>query len=155
MIAPRLKNYLQQHQTQYRTIRHSHTGSSMQTAEVSHVSGDRLAKAVVLGDEQGPLMAVIPADFHLDLEDLNQRLHRNLAFAEENELALLFPDCEVGAVPPIGPAYDIPTIWDTKLGEENTVYLEAGDHETLVKLSGKAFHELMATAERGHFSHHV
>ena len=155
MIAAKVKKYLEQHQTQYRTLPHPHTDSSMQTAEMSHVSGDRLAKAVVLEDDKGPLMAVIPADFHLDLEDLRQRLNRELAFAEEDELAVLFPDCEAGAVPPVGPAYNIPTIWDTKLGEETTVYFEAGDHETLVEMSGKAFHELMVPAERGHFSHHI
>ena len=110
---------------------------------------------VILEDTKGPLMAVIPADFHLDLDDLKQQLHRDLEFAEEEELASLFPDCELGAIPPVGPAYDMPTIWDTRLGEEPTVYLEAGDHETLLEMSGRAFHELMAPAERGHFSHHV
>ena len=155
MIANKVKEYLAQHQTQYRTIPHVHTEASMQTAEMAHVPGDKLAKAVVLDDAQGTLMAVIPSDFHLDLADLNSRLQRNLEFTEESELAPLFPDCEPGAVPPLGPAYGIATIWDTKLGEETTVYFEAGDHETLVQLSGKAFHELMVPAERGHFSHHV
>ena len=155
MIANRVKEYLAQHQTHYRTIPHPHTEASMQTAEMAHIPGDQLAKAVVLNDAQGTLMAVIPSDFHLDLADLNAKLDRSLEFTEESELVTLFPDCDAGAVPPLGPAYDIATIWDTKLGEEETVYFEGGDHETLVELSGRAFHELMVPAERGHFSHHV
>ncbi len=155
MIAARLQHYLQDHHTPFRTLAHEHTGSSMQTAEAAHIPGDRLAKAVILEDMNGPLMAVVPSDFHIDLNTLKQSLHRNLDFADEMELGSLFPDCEPGAVPPLGPAYGIPTIWDTRLGAEDVVYLEAGDHETLLEMSGRSFHELMAAAERGHFTHHI
>jgi len=155
MIATRLQHYLEAHHTQFRTLPHQHTGSSMQTAEAAHIPGDRLAKAVLLKDTAGPLMAVIPSDYHLDLGTLKETLHRELEFIDETQLAALFPDCEPGAVPPMGPAYDLPTIWDARLGAEDTVYLEAGDHETLLEMSGRSFHELMAPAERGHFSHHV
>jgi Ala-tRNA(Pro) deacylase len=155
MIATRLQHYLQDHHTPFRTLAHEHTGSSMQTAEAAHIPGDRLAKAVMLEDINGPLMAVVPSDYHIDLGSLKQQLHRNLEFADETELPGLFPDCEPGAVPPLGPAYDIPTVWDSRLGTEDIVYLEAGDHETLLEMSGRAFHELMAPAERGRFTHHI
>lgn len=155
MIASKLKSYLEQHQIGFQTITHEFTGSSMHTAETASVPGDQLAKAVIVGDEQGFLMVVIPADYYLDLAELNKKLHRALEFIDEQEFANLFPDCDPGAVPPIGPAYGLPTIWDTKLGEESTVYVEAGDHETLLQLSGRSFHELMAPAERGHFSRHM
>ena len=59
------------------------------------------------------------------------------------------------AVPPIGFAYGVDTVWDTSLGDKESVWFEAGDHESLVHLSGRQFHELMAPAERGQFSHHV
>lgn len=154
MIAGKLLSYLAEHHTTYRLIPHPHTESSMQTAEMAHVPGAKLAKAVVLEDTAGPVMAVIPSDCHLELGNLRNRLRRDLDFAEEEELATLFPDCEVGAVPPIGPAYGMATIWDSRLGDQSIVYLEAGDHETLLELSGRAFHELMVPADRAHFSHH-
>ena len=77
--------------------------------------------------------------------------------ATEEELGGLFPDCELGAVPPLGHAYGIKTIWDPKttLGSERQVYFEAGDHVHLVRVSGKKFHELMAPADRGEFSYHI
>jgi len=155
MIATKLQHYLQNHHTPFRTLAHEHTGSSMQTAEAAHIPGDRLAKAVILEDVDGPLMAVVPSDYHIDLRELKQTLHRNLDFADETELSTMFPDCEPGAVPPVGQAYGIPTIWDTRLGAEDTVYLEAGDHETLLEMSGRSFHELMVPAERGRFTHHI
>jgi Ala-tRNA(Pro) deacylase len=155
MIATRLQHYLQDQRASYRILDHEHTGSSMQTAEAARIPGDRLAKAVILEDADGPVMAVLPSDYHIDLGELKQRLQRNLDFADESELPAWFPDCEPGAVPPMGAAYGIPTIWDTRLGAEDTIYLEAGDHQTLLEMSGRAFHELMAKAERGHFTRHI
>jgi Ala-tRNA(Pro) deacylase len=155
MIAARLRTYLDEHRTPYRVIAHSPTGSSMQSAEMAHIPGARLAKGVLLEDERGPLLAVLPSDAHLDLRALNARMHRHLGFADEEELATLFPDCDLGAVPPVGPAYGMATVWDTELGKQDIVYLEAGDHETLLELSGRAFHELMVAAERGRFCHHA
>jgi Ala-tRNA(Pro) deacylase len=156
MISPRLKHYLEENRADYRLLPHPHTASSMWTAQAAHVPGDQLAKAIVLADPAGTLVAVIPADYYLDLPVLRRQLRRNgLELVEEVDLAALFPDCEPGAVPPLGPAYGVTTIWDTRLGREATVYLEAGDHETLIELSGRTFHELMAPAERGRFSHHA
>ena len=58
-IATKLKAYLDEHQTQYRIIRHMQTGSSMETAEMARVPGDRLAKGVILKDENGVVMVVL------------------------------------------------------------------------------------------------
>ena len=69
----------------------------------------------------------------------------------------LFNDCDPGAVPPIGAACGIKTIWDpnTSLGQLDDIYFEAGDHDHLIHVSGEQFHELMASAERGQFSQHI
>jgi Ala-tRNA(Pro) deacylase len=154
-IAEKLRIYLKDHEAKYSLRRHPHTGSSMETAEAAHVPGDCLAKGVVLKDTKGFLLVVVPSDYHVELERLNQQFQRQMVMAEENELSALFPDCEAGAVPPIGFAYGVDTVWDTSLGDKESVWFEAGDHESLVHLSGRQFHELMAPAERGQFSHHV
>ena len=75
----------------------------------------------------------------------------------ESEVATLFNGCDPGAVPPIGAAYGIKTIWDpnTSLGQLDDIYFEAGDHDHLIHVSGEQFHELMASAERGQFSQHI
>jgi len=156
-IANQLKTYLQQQETEYRLITHPHTGSSMETAEKAHVPGDALAKGVLVEDEEGFLLVVLPSDYHIELETLHKLLHQEVKLAEESEVATLFPDCEVGAVPPIGMAYEVKTIWDpsSSLGQRDEVYFESGDHQHLVRVTGKQFHELMAPAERREFSHHI
>ena len=156
-IAAKLENYLKQHEIKYKLLAHPHSDYSMETAEKAHVPGDALAKGVLVEDASNYLLLVLPADYVVELETLCQLLGRQVTMADEAVLAQVFDDCELGAVPPIGPAYGLNTIWDPKssLGTQDEVYFEAGDHSNLVQISGEQFHELMAPAERGEFSHHM
>jgi Ala-tRNA(Pro) deacylase len=156
-ISNTLRKYLVAHDVKVKLITHSPTGSSMESAEQAHVSGDALAKGVLVKDDEGYLLVVVPSDYHVDLDSLRRFLGQPVELASEEELGDLFPDCELGAVPPLGHAYGIKTIWDPKttLGSERQVFFEAGDHVHLVRVSGEKFHELMAPADRGKFSYHV
>jgi len=156
-IAKRLKTYLEQHEVEYRLTTRFPTGSCMDTPEKAHVPGDSLAKGILVKNEDGYLMVVVPSDYHVELEKLHRTLQQEVELATEAELERLFPDCAVEAVPPIGLAYGIKTIWDpaTTLGRLDKVYFEAGDHQHLVCVTGKRFHELMAPAEKGEFGHAV
>ncbi len=156
-VAKTVEEHLQTYQIEYDLITHSHTGSSMETAESAHVPGDSLAKGIVLTDGDTYLMVVIPSDYHVELDRLSLQLKRDLYLADEDSLLKLFPDCEQGAVPPLGQAYNVTTVWDpgSSLGSVDEVFFEAGDHMELVCVSGESFHELMAPVERMKFSHHV
>jgi Ala-tRNA(Pro) deacylase len=157
-IANKLQHYLKEHDIHYRLIKHPHTGSSMESAEKAHIPGDSLAKGVLLATvDDGYRLVVVPSDYHIKLDALQSLLNQNVEMATESELKTCFPDCEVGAVPPLGHVYGIMTLWDpkTSLGSEEKIYFEAGDHEHLVAVSGAHFHELMAPAERAEFSYHI
>lgn len=156
-IAKQVQDYLRQQEVKFRTLAHPISGSSMESAEKAHVTGDALAKGIVVKDEKDYLLVVLPADYHVDLTLLEQLLKQRVQMAVEDELSRLFPDCEPGAVPPLGQVYGIRTIWDpgSSLGRQDKVYFEAGDHRHLVQVSGQQFHELMATAQRGVFSEHI
>ncbi len=154
-IAPSVKNYLGEQEIDYQVVTHPHTVASMESAEAAHVSGEGLAKAVVLKDDEGYLLAVMPATYKLTLGELHDVLGRRFKMASEEELGGLFGDCEVGAVPPLGKAYGIEAVWDDSLTQMKEVYFEGGDHSSLVRVSGEGFRKLMAGAEHGAFSHHV
>src|SRR5581483_1866835 len=115
------------------------------------VPGDRLAKSVVLQDDSGYVMAVLPSTHHVRLGKLSRELNRNLRLATEDELAALFADCERGAVPAVGLAYGMTTIVDDSLEEQPEIYFEAGDHEQLVHMSRDAFMALMESAGHARF----
>ena len=82
-------------------------------------------------------------------------MQRHLRLATEAELKDLFEDCELGAIPPFGPAYGMETVWDESLENIPEVYVEAGDHEELIRIDGKTFLGLLGSARHGNFSVHI
>jgi Ala-tRNA(Pro) deacylase len=132
----------------YQILRHHHSKTALAAARTAHIDPASLAKAVVLKDRIGPLLAVVPASERLDLEGLRAALRRPaLDFLPEDDLDQLFYDCEKGAIPPLGPDYRVPTIVDTRLRDAADVYFEAGDHEDLVHVDQTSFRTLMRGAE--------
>ena len=154
-IGEILKTHLEAKGAVFQVRAHSHTAFSMDSAEAAHVPGDRIAKAVVLKDSRGYVMVVVPSVHHIELGTVHRRLGRRLRMVLEEELGTLFPDCEVGAVPPLGDAYGIETVWDDALLGQSDIYFEAGDHEHLVRVTGEQFLRLMGDAQRDRFSHHI
>ncbi|TLS66679.1 YbaK/EbsC family protein [Mariprofundus erugo] len=147
-IANTLRQYLDDACIAYETVPHPFAGSSQQAAEVSHVSGSRLAKGVLLADGIGYLLAVLPSPLHVELDALNEQLDRNLELVDEEEIARLFPDCDRGAIPPVGRAYQIEVALDATLFDEPDIYFEAGDHVDLVRVGGTDFQTLSRGARR-------
>jgi Ala-tRNA(Pro) deacylase len=154
-ISARLKWYLDSHGVKYEVVPHPPSRSSLESARAARVPGERLAKSVLLEDERGYVMAVLPASRRISLRDLEEQLERHLELASESELSELFRDCEVGAVPPVGAAFGIPTVVDDSLMNAPDVYFEAGDHEDLVHMRGLEFLTLFTGARHGRFSRHA
>jgi Ala-tRNA(Pro) deacylase len=154
-IPASVKQYLDQQGIKYDVVAHAHTANSLRTAGAANVPADQLAKSVVVGDERGYVLAVIPATHRLDLGVLSRQMQRRLGLATEPEVGGLFEDCEFGAVPPLGAAYGIRMVVDESLTHCADVYFEAGDHTDLVHVSGTDFLRLIENAPRGQFSHHV
>jgi Ala-tRNA(Pro) deacylase len=154
-IALRVEDYMMQHGVKYDVVAHPHSHSSMETAELARVPGDRLAKSVILEDEDGGyVMAVLPSTRHVRLGRLNREMSRRFRLTTEDRLMTLFSDCERGAIPALGEAYGMTTIMDESLSEQPEIYFEAGDHERLIRLSREQFMSLMEHAGHARFGHH-
>ena len=151
-IARRLRWFLDQSKRWYEVLPHPRSASSLETARHAHVPAAWLAKPVLLEDELGYLMAVVPASNRLDLKRLREELHRELELAREDEITSLFPDCAEGAMPPLGTPYKIPLVYDDALRSLSDVYFEAGDHEDLVHMEGPDFVEMLAGSLHGRFT---
>lgn len=151
-IARRLKWYLDSQGVDYELVHHPHSSTSLESARSASLPGGKIAKPVLLEDERGYVMVIVPASCRVILSDLRDQLHRELDLASEHELGDLFADCEIGAMPPLGEPYNVPTVVDDSLLRLPDLYFEAGDHEELVHLSGAAFRELVGTSRHGRFS---
>ena len=142
-IARTIKSYLEERGVEYDTVEHSHTETAMDSAKSAHVPPHQLAKAVVLEDEDGYIVSVLPSNNRLNLGWVSEELNRELKLASEPELRDLFTDCDTGAVPALSEAYGLKVIWDDQLKHASDIYIEAGDHEHLIHLRGADFQTLM------------
>jgi len=142
-IATTLKSYLEDHDVQYASVEHPHTESAVDSAKSAHIPLHQMAKAVVLEDNAGFMVAVLPANNRLNLGWVNEELERDFKLATEEELKVLFKDCETGAIPALSNAYGLKVIWDDQLKHASDIYIEAGDHEHLIHLAGEDFRALM------------
>lgn len=152
-ISPTLQRYLDAERIQYDVIPHEPTMSSTRTAEACRISGNCLAKGVVLRrDNSNYILAVLPASHRVDLAGLREQLGDDVQMADENEVGPLFPDCARGAVPAVGQCYGLPVLVDDSLGTEPQIYIEAGDHQTLIRMDHEQFAQLTAGASHARFS---
>jgi Ala-tRNA(Pro) deacylase len=151
-IPLRLSSYLEKRGVHCEVWAHRHSRTSVQTARTARVAPHDLAKSVIVEDDVGCLMAVVPADRKVKLGELSRMLgRRHLRLADEQRIAELFTDCERGAVPALGMAWNVETVVDDELETRTVVYIEGGDHERLLRLSHDQFHSLMATVRHGQF----
>jgi len=154
-IAASVQKHLIREGVSFELVEHARTLDSTHTAQAAHVPGAQLAKGTLLKDDQGFVIAVVPATRKVDLGAMHRHLGRPLGLATEGEVANLFGDCEPGALPPVGAAYGIDSVLDDSLMDASDVYFEAGDHRGLVHVSGTEFRKLMTGVPHGDISRHV
>jgi Ala-tRNA(Pro) deacylase len=142
-IATTLKSFLEENHVEYDMVNHIHSDTALESAHSAHVPSHQVAKAVVLEDDKGYIVGVLPSTNRLDMGWVNETLGRDLEMANEDELPLLFQDCEFGAVPALSTAYGLDVIWDDQLKAASDIYIEAGDHENLIHMRGESFCKLM------------
>lgn len=152
-IAKRLKQHLDAEAVAFETVAHPRTATASETAQAAHVPGDQLAKSVVIHDEKGYVLAVVPSTHRVDLAALHELLDRDIDLASEAEVVELFEDCDRGAAPPVGTAYGVPVVLDRSLLGKDRIWFEGGDHRTVVRVAGPDFDRLMRSARLGTFSH--
>lgn len=151
-IAKTIKEDLDLMGIRYSLVSHPHSNTSIRSANSAHIPIDRLAKGVVLKDEEGYVLAVLPATHNVDLKLLEDRMGRRLELETEYAISELFPDCEPGAIPANGVGYGLDTIVDTDLLSHPDIYFEAGNHEELVHIQEIEFEKLMVGSRYDSFS---
>ena len=134
-IPRRIREYLDSQNVDYEWLPHPEAFTAQEVAHSLHVSGKRLAKTVVLDADGQVIMAVLPASHRLSLLDLKAALEvRNLELLPEGELAVLFPDCDLGAIPPFGNLYGMDTWVDRAVAEAEHIIFTAGTHWDAVEM---------------------
>ena len=143
-MLQRLLAFLDQNGVAYTHHSHPTAYTAREVASVEHVSAHKIAKVVVYFSENGYGIAVLPGDTMLDLQGLRALLGvSRLRLATESELSDLFPDCELGAMPPIGSLFNLPVFMDGSLSTEETIAFNAGTHRDVVHMRLQDFERLV------------
>lgn len=142
MSAESVRGYLMEHGIQYEVQTHQVAYTTSKVAEAVDTPGREMAKPVMLVADGRLVMAVIPGDKMVDLEKVGKALNtENIRLAEEREFAPSFPDCEPGAEPPFGALYDVPTLVDLALDQQQITF-NAGTHTETITMALDDYLEL-------------
>jgi Ala-tRNA(Pro) deacylase len=143
-LNDRLKHFLAQQKIEYDTLPHREVFTAQEVAAASHVPGRQLAKVVVVRSAEGHLMVVLPAACRLDLPALKAVVGKGkLSLAPEDEVGRLFPDCDVGAMPPFGNLYNLPVYVDACFPHEKEFVFQAGNHHEVVRMPYQEYERLV------------
>ncbi len=135
MICKKLKDYLDKNSVNYKVLVHPEAFTAQEIAAALHVPGKELAKVVIIKAGERFVMAVLPASWKIDMHKLKELLQtKDVRLATEEEFGKLFPDCEVGAMPPFGNLYDIDVYEDKTLSEDKEIFFLAGNHMESIKM---------------------
>lgn len=146
-ILKRLKDHLDREKVSYEILTHGETYTAPELAQALHVPGKELAKVVMVKADGRFVMTVLPANWKVDLKRLKEVFRTShVRLATEEEFKELFPDCELGAMPPFGNLYGLKVYVDRSLTADDDIVFQAGTHHEAVKLRYQDFADLVRPA---------
>ena len=140
MVTPSIQEFLRRSNVSYTVFPHAPAYTAREEASVTHTSGWNWAKSVVCFADGAPVLAVVPAHYLVDLERLAVIADAtSVRLATEDELQWLYPDCEAGAMPPLGPLYHQRVYLDSSLALEQTMVFNGGTHKDAIQMRVEDF----------------
>lgn len=144
-VTQRLKEFLDQQRVSYEVLRHDAAFTAQQLAASLHVPGRQFVKVVVVKLDGNPVLAVMPAPLRINFKQLAAAGGaKKCSLASETDFQQLFPDCDLGAMPPFGNLYNLPTYVEDTLTADKEIVFNAGTHEEAIKISYADFARLAA-----------
>jgi len=144
MPSKLLKDFLDENEIKYISLMHSMAFTAVDIAKSAHIPSRELAKTVVIKVDGELAMAVVPANYKVDLDILKQTLDtQQVELAKESEFTPRFNDCEVGAMPPFGLLYDMDVYVAESLSEDENIAFNAGSHLEIIQLPYKDYENLV------------
>ncbi len=144
MPVEKLKDYLDENNIKYVVISHSSAFTALEVAASAHLPGKELAKTVMVKIDGKMAMVVLPSSYKIDFDLLKDVTNaEQIELAEEDEFSSLFPNCQVGTMPPFGNLYDMDVYVAEALTKAEEIAFAAGSHSELIKLAYKDFEKLV------------
>lgn len=146
-ILEKLRDFLEANHASYTHTVHHTAFTAREVASAEHLPAREVAKTVVVSGDGAFHMIVVPANKLVDLQEVRLALGlSHVRLATEEELARLFPDCELGAMPPVGSLYRLAVYLDSSLASEDTIAFNAGTHRDVVRMRTADYRNLVQPA---------
>jgi Ala-tRNA(Pro) deacylase len=143
-MLERCLGYLRRNKVRYSHSMHSPAYTALDVASAERMPAHNLIKTVVYSGDNGYGMLLMPADHIVDFDEVCRLLGlREIRLSTEPELKALFPDCEVGAMPPFGNLFNLPVLVDESIAGAQFVAFNGGTHRDVIHISGSDFHTLV------------
>lgn len=134
-ISSKLKSYLDKKNIHYQILEHDVAYTALEIAKAQHIPGRQFVKSVILNADGKYILCVLPSIHFIDMEKCKNILKaQQLSLAEEEEVAKLFPEYEVGGEPPFGQLSSLPVYMDKILQEDEEIAFNAGNHSEIIKM---------------------
>jgi Ala-tRNA(Pro) deacylase len=154
-ILKKMKDYLENHQIRYEVGYHTRVYTAQEKAAAQHVPGKEMAKVVMVKADGKTVMLVLPACYRVDMKKLKDALQcKKVGMVKEEEFEKLFPDCEIGAMPPFGNLYHLEVWVDQALTEDESIVFQAGSHVETLRIKYSDYARLI-NPKVGDFSAHL
>jgi Ala-tRNA(Pro) deacylase len=142
-IPKQLIDCLAGNKVSYEVLHHPEAVTAQRIAQAEHVKGRHHAKVVMVKSGDQHLMMVLPADHQIDLEKVEKAIGKAVSLDNEQEFMTLFSDCAIGAMPPFGNLYGLPTYVEQSLAEQDYIVFEAGTHTDAIKMSYRDYEKIV------------
>jgi Ala-tRNA(Pro) deacylase len=142
-IPKQLIDCLAASKVSYEVLQHPKAVTAQRIAQAEHVKGRHHAKVVMVKSGDQHLMMVLPADHQIDLEKVEKAIGKAVSLGKEQEFKTLFSDCAIGAMPPFGNLYGLPTYVEQSLAEQDYIVFEAGTHTDAIKMSYRDYEKIV------------
>jgi Ala-tRNA(Pro) deacylase len=144
MPVKKLREMLENRHIPYKSIIHPQTFTAQKTAQSTHTKGRELAKTVVVRMDGRLCMVVLPAHHRVDLDHLKEATGTEaIALVPEREFSMLFPECEIGAMPPFGNLYGMDVMVEHELAQDEEIAFNAGTHTEVIRMAYKDYETLV------------
>jgi len=150
-----IASYLKKQKVKFKRMKHEERYTSQEIAAAQHVPGREMVKAVLVKADKAFALAVLPAIYKVNFKQLAKVLGvKKVKLADEKDMAALFPDVEVGAEPPFGNLYELQTVVDEHLAEDEDIVFQAGTHKDTIRMK-YADYERLVQPTVGQFGEHI
>lgn len=154
-ILKKPKDYLEKNQVRYEVGYHERVYTSQEIAAAMHVPGKELTKVIMVKADGKMVMLVLPASYRVETKKLKKVFQcKRLGIAKEKDFEELFPDCEIGAMPPFGNLYNLEVWVDQILTEDEFIVFQAGSHVETLRIKYSDYARLVSP-KVGDFSVHL